>query len=876
MKAALSLFLTLFHKKQVALYEEFLENSSYLEEEFPEPELFIEDPPARMIELCLEAGLYDTDGHRLQLSRKNVITELFLCHHHSSALNLEMGIKENNFRALDSCLISSRHLKMNETVYPCQNLGPRWHELLHLGTHLEESDAVAFLSKTASDFPQLYIRREGYRNQQGSPLTAEPGLVFEGFDSKGRLRIRQVYCLHPFPPGFLDKYKIRKRISFTHQKRLTVSEITFSESVWEQSNTILERVADACGQKITRQKHCFRLPVISSQELLQNHIEDLSKTCHIHHTKGFLALMRGNSLANTPPSSNPAINYLDCSPLGFSRSYRHCPKILMILSDKRDRNSSDTVQASDSAAMIRRIQDYCLAEERYLNGRPDEQREKKYRKAIPADSRYKEALKSFYLCLSKNLDQKGNEKQELYRGRLLTYQRYGLAWLSALAEQHLGGCLADDMGLGKTIQIIALLRRYYPDRKQFPSLIIMPKTLLPHWEKELRRFAPELHTLRYHGPGRTLLELEGEKRADLYLSTYTTVSSDIGSLEERKFLFLILDESQMIKNIKTKRAQAVLRIKASSRFALSGTPIENNLYELFSLFRILQPPLFGGYSQFSRKYIKPIQNGRDIEKANELKQRIYPFLLRRTKEEMLEELPEKQEHKLLLDIDPLHAQLYVERQHSLLLELDKKNSNEGFFSWLVAKLKAIGDLRRMVVMPEKESSYNRIHIKRRYLIEKLPQLIEEGHKIIICSNFRAPCRTLSADLASIGISSLFLHGGSKDPEGIVETFQSDPLISVLMMTSRTGGVGLNLTAADTFFLLDPWWNRAVEQQAADRCHRIGQERPVNIYRMIARNTIEEKMLIVQNRKTDLSSRIITSDAELPKNLTKNDIDFLLS
>ena len=452
---------------------------------------------------------------------------------------------------------------------------------------------------------------------------------------------------------------------------------------------------------------------------------------------------------------------------------------------------------------------------------------------------------------------------------LRDYQKYGYKWLKYLTDNSLGACLADDMGLGKTLQAIALLSKLHEEKKK-KSMVIMPKSLIYNWENEIKKFSTKLKVGVYYGINRDFSSL---KKVDVILTTYGTIRNDIENLLEEKFDMLILDESQNIKNVNSQTTKAVLLLNAKKRVALSGTPIENNLLELYSLFRFLNPEMFGSVQRFTNNYIVPIQKYSDISTIEELKKKIYPFLLRRVKKEVLKDLPDKIEKLVYVDMNNEHRKFYEERRKYYYSLLEKNTLNQGNFDKFFV-LQAINELRHIVSSPELESK-KIISSKKEVLIENVVEAIENNHKVLIFVNYLSSIESICDSLKENKIKYLKMTGQTKDRQILVDKFQNDNRYKVFVMTLKTGGVGLNLVSADTIFIYDPWWNTTVENQAIDRAYRLGQDKTVFAYKMIMRNTIEEKILKLQEIKNKLLDDLISEDNLSTKNLSKSDIEFIL-
>ena len=452
---------------------------------------------------------------------------------------------------------------------------------------------------------------------------------------------------------------------------------------------------------------------------------------------------------------------------------------------------------------------------------------------------------------------------------LRDYQKYGYKWLKYLTDNNLGACLADDMGLGKTLQAIALLSNLHEEKKK-KSMVIMPKSLIYNWENEIKRFSPKLKVGVYYGINRDFSLL---KKVDIILTTYGTIRNDIENLLEQKFDLLVLDESQNIKNINSQTTKAVLLLNAKKRVALSGTPIENNLLELYSLFRFLNPEMFGSVQEFTNDYIVPIQKYSDTSTIEELRKKIYPFLLRRVKKEVLADLPDKIEKLVYVDMNDEHRRFYEERRKYYYSLLEKNTSSQGNFDKFFV-LQAINELRHIVSSPELETK-KIISSKKEVLIENVIEAIENNHKVLVFVNYLSSIESICDSLKENKIKYLKMTGQTKDRQNLVDKFQNDSRYKVFVMTLKTGGVGLNLVSADTIFIYDPWWNTTVENQAIDRAYRLGQDKTVFAYKMIMRNTIEEKILKLQEIKNKLLDDLISEDNLSTKNLSKSDIEFIL-
>jgi len=456
---------------------------------------------------------------------------------------------------------------------------------------------------------------------------------------------------------------------------------------------------------------------------------------------------------------------------------------------------------------------------------------------------------------------------------LRSYQEYGYKWLYYITENKLGGCLADDMGLGKTIQTISILAYTYLYKKLTkPSLVIMPKSLVFNWENEIKKFCKDLTVGVYYGNNRNFSEV---KDKNIILTTYGTVRNDVKLLTKAKFEMVILDESQNIKNITSQITKAVMLLNSEKRLALSGTPVENNLGELYSLFRFLNPQMFGGIEDFNNYYANPIQKDNNLEIIEELKKKIYPFILRRIKNQVLKDLPDKIEKTLYVEMNEPQRKLYEERRNFYYTLINQKLTEHGIGKSQIFILQALNELRQIASCPESKSDGLVRSAKLEILVDNILEAVENGHKVLVFTNYINSIENICKKLEENKINYISMTGATKNRQELVEKFQTDKRCKVFIMTLKTGGVGLNLTAADKIFIYDPWWNKTAEDQAVDRSYRMGQDRTVFSYKLITKGTIEEKMLSLQMEKNKLFNSLITTDTVAVKSLSESDIEYML-
>jgi non-specific serine/threonine protein kinase len=460
-----------------------------------------------------------------------------------------------------------------------------------------------------------------------------------------------------------------------------------------------------------------------------------------------------------------------------------------------------------------------------------------------------------------------------FNGILRDYQKLGLDWLSFLNKFSFGGILADDMGLGKTIQVIALLFHLKNhQRLEKPVLIVVPLTVIFNWKNEIHRFAPQLKVLTYQGQKTDRDQLYNRfQEFDIILVSYGILLQDRSKLSAIRWEYAILDESQKIKNPLTKTYQAVSKLKAFHRLCLTGTPIENSPQDLWAQFNFLNPGIFGTLKQFEARFVN---NGDTNKDSHELLRNIIrPFILRRRKEDVLEELPERTNIVQYIEMTPEQSQIYRQWLEYYGNQIFEQVKTLGIQKSRIKILEALTYLRQLACHPAIfENSVDLRESGKMILLEEmLEEIIEEGHKILIFSQFVRFLKLTRKLLDDKKWAYEYMDGSTRKREQIIQNFQSNPDIKIFLISLKTGGLGLNLTAADYVIHLDPWWNPAVEQQASDRAHRIGQTNRVFVYKYIVRDSVEEKILQLQQDKIALSENLITSEKGMLKQLNLEDL-----
>jgi superfamily II DNA or RNA helicase len=461
-----------------------------------------------------------------------------------------------------------------------------------------------------------------------------------------------------------------------------------------------------------------------------------------------------------------------------------------------------------------------------------------------------------------------------FAGQLRDYQRDALGWFAFLQRFGFGGCLADDMGLGKTVMVLAWLDRLRAmKRTKAPSLVVAPRSVVFNWKEEAARFAPKLRVLDFSGATRSVQRLDGH---DIVLTSYGTLRRDALLLKDVEFEYAVLDEAQTIKNANTAAAKAARLIRSKHRLALSGTPVENHLGELWSLFEFLNPGLLGTSSAFARH--RGAAAKQDRAAIDILARGIRPFVLRRTKAQVAPELPARTELTMHCDMQGLQRELYDELRDHYRTALLGRIEKDGLQKSRMHILEALLRLRQAACHPALIDPRHKDVPSAKFdaLLPHLAEVREEGHKALVFSQFTSLLGLLRTRLDEAGTRYAYLDGRTRDRQTVVEQFQTDPACDVFLISLKAGGLGLNLTAAEYVYLLDPWWNPAVEAQAIDRAHRIGQSRHVFAYRLLATGTVEEKIAELQKSKRELADAIVQADVGLLRNLQQEDLEILLS
>ncbi len=490
------------------------------------------------------------------------------------------------------------------------------------------------------------------------------------------------------------------------------------------------------------------------------------------------------------------------------------------------------------------------------------------------------ATKSLFEKLASVDEIKKTKKPRGLKATLRPYQEQGLSWLKFIHDIGSGGVLADDMGLGKTVQTIALLLTLHGAKETGPvkALIVAPTSVVTNWQREIERFAPTLNVSLWHGAGRKVNE-DALEDAHVIITSYALLRRDLPLLKSLNLDYAILDEAQAIKNPSSATAQAAKELNAKRRLALTGTPIENRLSEIWSIFDFVSPGLLGPLPKFEERYARPIDQG-DSKTAARLRAVIHPFILRRTKLEVAKDLPEKLEFNKIVDLAPEQRAIYLQVLREVRAHVMGEVERVGVAKSQLHILAGLTKLRQAACDPRLLGLPKELGPEDSGKLSALRELVNEvdegGHKVLIFSQFVSMLKLMTQVLDQDKIRYEYLDGSTIDRAERIDRFQEDPTIPVFLISLKAGGSGLNLTAADTVIHFDPWWNPAVEDQATDRAHRIGQKKVVSVYRLVAAGTIEEKILQLKQKKKDLVSAVLEEDQGGGKQLTKADLEDLFN
>ncbi|MBA2761316.1 MAG: hypothetical protein H0U39_05025, partial [Segetibacter sp.] len=745
-------------------------------------------------------------------------------------------------------------------------------------TLIDATDLQKFLSLFFSYVQNVELQYENFRvSFSGDAIATTPVLIFEKIDVDDALYMRVAQVLPGIDAGLLNDYDLQYFAMVNEAEQLIdvrPVEQESNEAALQAIEKILQKHIPKQGKKktadIVLEDGLFILPREVAAGFIYNDLPALLTTYKVLGAEKLKTYKISTATPRLELKLNHGIDFLEGdATLHFNNEAFSLFDALQQYNKNRYILLSDGTHAIVNESYMQKLQ--------RLFKKKKENAQISFFDLPLVEDLIDEKIASETFKKSKSIFQgfnelhKSKEKLPAVNAVLRPYQQQGYTWLKYLHNNNLCGCLADDMGLGKTLQTITLLASVYPAEKT-SSLIVMPKSLLFNWQLELEKFAPQLTHYTYYANTRNMDEA---LQHNIILTTYAMLRNDIEKFKEQTFYYAVLDESQNIKNMQAQTSKAVMLLQTKHRLALSGTPIENNLGELYSLFRFLNPPMFGSIETFNQYYLSPIQRQNDKEATAELRKKIYPFILRRLKKDVLKELPDKIEQVLYVEMSEAQKKLYEQRRQFYKEAINQQIALKGVQQSQFFVFQALNELRQIASVPESPSNGQITSPKIELLTEQLTDALANNHKVLVFVNYLAALDLIGEKLEEQGIDYVSMSGSTRNRQQLVERFQNDANCKVFLLTLKTGGTGLNLTAADMVFIFDPWWNKAAENQAIDRSHRIGQDKTVLSYKLITQGSIEEKILQLQEKKAEIFNAIISSDSASLKSLSEEDIQFML-
>ncbi len=819
--------------------------------------------------LVLQNNLIDNNGNPLYISNATHRITLSI-DNYENYFNCIICV---NNRKVDQ-IISDKYILHENRIYSVETLGSEFKRLPELNASIKKDELLAYLSVVMSNFINIDIKYMGYKLKESGECELLPSLIIESIDQFGYMILKTTYSYgNTITPDFFRKYGPTKLVTLNEEQNyLEIYDLILPETdVFENLLKFLMFI-----EREYLLKDSFN---ITEDSILIN--PDMANLLFTSEIKEFLnnfsifgdKILKKYKLRKTEPNLEllftSRIDYLEGS-------------ADLILGDDRI-PLFQAIKSFDEKGFIPLVNGTKgIINKKYIDT---------VRKVIHLGKNgvevsffdlpfIQEELKGSIKGSSfkDNLERYRNSRIEEnklslkgFKGELRPYQKDGVQWLLNLHKIGISGCLADDMGLGKTVQTIAFILQVLEERNNEPILIVLPKTLLFNWEKEINKFS-NLKSYTYYGNSRNF---DNFNNCDIVLTTYHTLRNDIEGFREKQFFYTILDEIQNIKNHKSQMAKSCFMIKSRYKIGISGTPVENSLSDLYSVSRFLNPTLFGTYKNFRDKWSGPIASEDSEIITSILKSKISPLFLRRLKEDVLADLPPKSEQVIYIDMSDEQKSLYesVRKDYHNKIRLQIRDKGIDMSQFTI--IKAFMELRQIASIPELKSNGILDSPKMEYCIEHLMETLSYGHKVVIFSNFLGVIKGIGKSLDELNIGYRVITGATNRREEVVEEFSENKDVKVLIMTLKTGGVGLNLTVASYVYIFDPWWNIASENQAIDRTHRIGQQKPVFCYRFISRGSIEEKILELQSRKRELFDNLFTISRDSISSFTSQDIDYLL-
>lgn len=843
-----------------------------------EPMVYLSDNPYLLYQLMRCNNLIDETGATIISSSASALVKLILTKE-GNTITSSFALSIENSDSSHFKLLSDSFALADGVIYNIEPLGENYNQLSLFISSFSEDMLEKFLSLFFSYIESVKVIYENYSVEYSeAEIVTTPAILFQKISEDKALYLSLVECAQGLDIDFLQEFDLTYVASMGMEQKIVLKRIVHSpmdSHINKLKKQLLQHAPNRQAQKeIYQDNNFFIIPQETAAPFLLESLPLLLKEyqligtnkLHEYKIKAVKPKLNISITSDIDFLEGDASIQLDEDSFTIKQIIAQYQKQkYIILSDGNRAILEDSyirkLERIFNRSKIRNrdkiaISFFDLPEiEEMLNGPITGE----------AFTHHRKIYEGFNELTSQKI------KLPHIKADLREYQKEGVKWIKYLHDNNLGGCLADDMGLGKTIQTIAMLTQIYPKVKQ-PTLIVMPPSLLFNWNNELARFAPQLTVYTYHTPERNIDEA---MNCQLILTTYSILRNDVERLNECKFYYVILDESQNIKNIAAQTTQASFLLKSKHRLALSGTPIENNLTELYSLFRFLNPTMFGSLDEFNARYTYPIQKDNDKDVMLSLRKKIFPFMLRRLKKDVLKELPDRTEQTLYVEMGDKQAQLYEQRRSFYYSQIKSNIASEGIGKAQFVMFQALNELRRIASVPESMSDGEIVSPKLEVLMESLIEAVSNNHKVVVFCNYLASIELVSDQLNANGVDFACMTGSTHDRRSVIERFQNDSSCMVLLMTLKTGGVGLNLTVADTVYIFEPWWNKAAEEQAINRLHRYGQTANVLSFSLITRNSIEEKICLLQQKKAELFSALIGNDSSSSKQLSEEDINFIL-
>jgi len=766
----------------------------------------------------------------------------------------------------------------SSVIYPIASVGDNYRQLNYFLSSFSESMLEQYLSVFFSFIENVQVVYEDYEVEfSENDIVPTPSLSFEKIDADKTLFLRLTESVKGLPLDFVQQFDLSMVASLSLERKIKVkrlSHLPIDDTIASLRKEILQYAPNKTAQKdVYVEDNLFIIPEETAGPFLLHALPQLLRTYQLVGAEKLRQYKVKPVMPKLNISLSSGIDFLEGdATLDLDNEQFTLQQILQQYNSKKYIQLSDGNRAIIEDGYMRKLE-RIFKQKKGKDGKVKvsffdlPEIEDLINGPLEGDAfkHHREVYEGFNHLAEEKLN------TPKLQAKLRPYQSEGIKWIKYLYDNNLGGCLADDMGLGKTVQTIGVLTLIYPKVKK-PTLIVMPRSLLFNWQNELLKFAPQLSVYTYYAGDR---DIKQAMKHQVILTTYAIVRNDIKEFSKKNFHYVILDESQNIKNMTTQTTQAALLLHAEHRLALSGTPVENNLTELYSLFRFLNPTMFGTLDDFNSRYATPIQRDNDKDTLLSLRKKIFPFMLRRLKKDVLKDLPDRIEQTLYVEMNQEQHDFYERRRQYYFNQVRQTIAAEGIQKSQFIMFQALNELRRIASIPESLSD-NRIKSpKLDLLTDTLLEAVANGHKVVVFFNFIAGIEQLSERLDQNGIDYACMTGSTRDRRSIVERFQNDPQCRVMLMTLKTGGVGLNLTAADTVFIFEPWWNKAAEEQAINRLHRFGQKAKVLSYSLITQQTIEQKIQLLQQQKAELFEGLIGADSSSSKQLSEEDINFIL-